>query len=78
MVTLNVYGVQLNIYWLKESMCKQCRPYSPSKFNQHFATIHANLGRKLNDSNRLSWNLPETVHEVKFLNVDVDFIEQLM
>ncbi len=43
------------------------------QFNQHFATIGEKLGTKFNDSDSSSWNLPESIHEFRFANVDVVF-----
>ncbi len=58
----------------RKSQCVDNVYLSPSKFNQHFATIGAKLGTKFNDSDSLSWNLPESLHEFRFVNVDVEFV----
>ncbi len=60
----------------RKSQCINNEDLSPSKFNQHFATIGAKLGAKFNTCNNLSWNLPESIYQFKFINADVEFIEK--
>ena len=76
MVTINVCGAQLKIYWVKERVNVLTIDHSPSKFNQHFASIDAQLGTKFNDSSPLSWNLPESIPEFKFISADAELVEK--
>ncbi len=57
--------------WLnkRKSQCVNSEDLSPSKFNQYFATIGANLGAKFNAGNNLFWNLPESMCQFKFMNL---------
>ncbi len=59
----------------RKSQCINNEDLSPSKFNQSFSTIPDKLGAKFNTCNNLLWNLPESIYQFTFINVDVEFVE---